>query len=177
MHGLDETIRVTVGSSPYSQSELLEASKKDNLANYCALPISVNQRKKELAEAFVSNFQENMWLTLVLLPKEAIDLYFRLCRLKENQKISLSLEKDAEVLKLLIYLEMTDLIFGAGETDIRLELPTDYKNSFQAFFQNLKNFASGSECTCYLSLEWKTGSWQKVVKGYVQLDDRATMLL
>ncbi len=180
MHEFDGTIRVTVGSSPYSQSELLEASKKDNLVNYCRyciLSTSANQRKKELAEAFASNLQENMWLTMVLLPKEAIDLYFRLCRLKENQKISLSLEKDAEALKLLIYLGMTDLLFAAGETNIRLELSADYKNSFQAFFQNYKNFAPGSECTRYLSPEQKTGSWQKIVKGYAQLDYRATMLL
>ncbi len=180
MHEFDGTIRVTVGSSPYSQSELLEASKKDNLANYCrycALPIQANRKKKELAEAFASNLQENMWLTLVLLPQEAVDLYFRLCRLKENQKLSLSLEKDVEVLKLLIYLGMTDLLFQAGETDIRLELPTDYKNSFQVFFQNPKNFAPGSECTRYLSPEQKTGSWQKILKGYLQLDNRAIMLL
>ncbi len=180
MHEFDETIRVTVGSSPYSQSELLEVSKKDNLVNYCRyciLSISASQRKKELAEAFASNLQENMWLTMVLLTKEAIDLYFRLCRLKENQKISLSLEKDAEVLKLLIYLGMTDLLFQAGETDIRLEIPTDYKNSFQVFFQNPKNFAPGSECTRYLSPEQKTGSWQKILKGYLQLDNRAIMLL
>lgn len=180
IHKFDETIRVTIGNSRYSQSGLLEASKKENLVNYCRysmLSISANWRKKELAEAFTSNLRENMWLTMVLLPKEAIDLYLRLCCLKENQKCSLNLEKDAEALKLLIYLGMTDLLFGAGETDIRLELPTDFKKYFQVFFQNSKNFAPRSECTCYLSPEQKTGSWQKIVKGYTKLDDRTTMLL
>lgn len=180
MHKSDTAFRVTVGSSRYTQSQLLEASKKDSLVNYCryaVLASSVSWRKKELAEAFASNLQENMWLTMALLSKEAIDLYFRLCRLKENQKLSLSLEEDAEALKLLIYLGMTDLIFGAGETDIRLELPTDYKKSFQIFFQNSKNFAPESECTSYLSPEQKTGSWQKIVKGYAELDYRVSMLL
>lgn len=172
--------RVTVGSSRYTQSQLLEASKKNNLIDYCRyslLPVSANRRKKELAEAFTANLQENMWLTLVLLPREAIELYFRLCRLKENQKLTLNLEKEKAALELLIYLGMTDLIFGEGETDIRLELSTDYKKSFQLFFQNSKNFAPESVCTSFLSPEQKTGSWQRIVKGYEELDYRVTMLL
>ena len=180
MHQFDEAIRITVGSSRYSQSQLLEASKKDNLVNYCRyaiLPTSTNWRKKELAEAFASNLQEHMWLTMVLLPKAGIDLYFRLCRLKENQKLSINLEEEADALKLLVYLGMVDLIFEAGETDIRVELSQDYKKSFQKFFQDIRNFGPKSECALYLPPKQKAGSWQKIIKGYEKLDYHADLLL
>ncbi|MEH2958329.1 hypothetical protein [Candidatus Merdisoma sp. JLR.KK006] len=179
MHEYDENIRVTVGASKYSQAELLEISKKDNLLNYCrysSLPVAANWKKKQLSEAFCSNLKENTWLAMVLLPRTGLELYFRLCRLKENQKLSLS-QEEAEALKVLLYLGMADLLLTKEETDIRLELPADFKKYFLKFFQDSRNFTSKSACASYLSHGQKAGSWQKIVKGYEKLDYRTSMLL
>ena len=179
MYEDDESIRVTVGTSRYSQAELLEASKKNNLLNYCRyaiLPVSANWKKRQLAEAFCNNLKENTWLTMVLLPRTGLELYFRLCRLKENQKLSLSPE-EAEVLKVLMYLGITDLLLTKGEPKIRLELSADFKKYFQGYFQDSRNFKQKTACTLYLSPELKAGSWQKIAKGYEKLDYRVTMLL
>lgn len=179
MYEDDESIRVTVGTSRYSQAELLEASKKNNLLNYCRyalLPVSANWKKRQLAEAFCSNLKENTWLTMVLLPRTGLELYFRLCRLKENQKLSLNPE-EAEVLKVLIYLGITDLILTKEDPQIRLELSADFKKYFQEYFQDSHNFKQKSACTVYLSPELKAGSWQKTAKGYEKLDYRVSMLL
>lgn len=175
----DESIRVTVGTSRYSQAELLEASKKDNLLNYCryaGLSVSANWKKKRLAEVFCNHLKENTWLIMVLLPRIGLELYFRLCRLKGNQKLSLNPE-EAEALKVLIYLGITDLLWTNEDPEIRLELSADFKICFQKYFQDSRNFKQKAPCTLYLSPELKAGSWQKIAKGYEKLDCRALMLL
>lgn len=179
MYEDDESIRVTVGTSRHSQAELLEASKKNNLLNYCRyaiLPVSANWKKRQLAEAFCNNLKENTWLTMVLLPRTGLELYFRLCRLKENQKLSLN-PKEATALKVLIYLGITDLLLTKEDPKIRLELSADFKKYFQEYFRDSRNFKQKSACTVYLSPESKAGSWQKIVKGYEKLDYHVSMLL
>lgn len=175
----DESIRVTVGTSRYSQPELLEASKKDSLLNYCryaGLSISANWKKKQLAEAFCNHLKENTWLIMVLLPRIGLELYFRLYRLKENQKLSLN-QEETEALKVLLYLGITDLLWTNENPEIRLELSADFQKCFQKYFQDSRNFKQKAPCTLYLSPELKAGSWQKIAKGYEKLDYRATMLL
>lgn len=179
MYGDEESIRVTVGTSKHSQAELLEASKKDDLLNYCryaGLTVSANWKKKQLAEAFCNHLTEEPWLAMVLLPRTGLELYFRLCRLKENQKLSLNSD-EADMLNVLIYLGITDLLLTGEEPRIRLELSADFKKCFQEYFRAPRNFKPKTACTLYLSPELKTGSWQKVAKGYEKLEYRATMLL
>lgn len=179
MYGDNESVCVTVGTSVYSQAELLAASQKDNLLNYCryaGLSVSANWKKKQLAEAFCNNLRENTWLTMVLLPRMELELYFRLCRLKENQKLSIN-QEETEALKSLIYLGTIDLVLTGEAQRIRIELSADFKKYFQKYFQDSPNFKPKAPCTLYLSPELKAGSWQKIAKGYEKLDYRVAMLL
>ncbi|XCP85057.1 hypothetical protein ABXS75_18855 [Roseburia hominis] len=174
------SVRVTVKNSTYSQAEILSTTKKDSLCDYCnyaGLHIKKAWKKKKIAESFSTNLQENIWLTMVLLPEEAIELYFRLCKVGENQKISLDLYKVEASLSLFLYLGIMDIVLQTGSPSFAIELPGDFKKRFMEMFRGTTKFDRASEAAVYLSPELKVGGWQKIVKGYQKLDERVSWLL
>lgn len=180
MHNDERILAITATISQHSQARLLEAATKNTLLNYCRyalLFISSNCRKNQFAEAFADNLRENPWLSMVLLPKAALELYLRLCLIETSQEVSIDLEKEAKAVNTLLSLGMADLALGAGKKDIYLELPADFKKSFRKFFENTQNFSQKSICAKYLSPELKAGTWKKVMQGYASLDCRIIMLL
>lgn len=174
---MDE-IKVTAGSSAHRQADLLEQEKKKTLLKYCqyaGVPVRTNWKKQKIAEAFCAYMQENMWLVLLMLPREAVELYMRLCRLKKEQRIRVDEGSEAPIL--LVNLGLVDLLYLEEKELLVLELSEDFKVCFQEEFRDVHRYGRTSPAAVYLSMEMRSGSFQRIMKGYAQLDTRASKLI
>lgn len=174
-----DEVRISVDVSEYGQAELLGQVKKENLLRYCryaGFRTKSTWRKAQIAECSCRNPQENIWLCLVLLPREALELYLRLCRMKKGRKISVDAE-DVDLLRLFLDLGIANMAYPDQKNVLIFELAEDFRQSFLQVFQSTYRFNRDSPASVYLPPEKKTGSWQKLADGYGLLDERVGMLL
>lgn len=175
-----ESIRITVRTSKASQTELLAVTKKESLIDYCryaGLSIKTAWKKEKLSRCFCDNLQQNMWLSMVLLTESAMNMYLHLCRVKDNQKISLDLAEKGAALSLFLHLGIMDIVLEKGRKSFAIELSENFKRCFLKEFQSSRRFERHSPAAVYLSPELKVGGWQKIIKGYKKLDNRVGDLL
>ena len=127
---MDE-IRIMAARTSDTQAELLSQEKKKTLLKYdqyVGIKTKSGWKKLKAAEEFCKYMQEHIWLMLLMLPRDAVELYTRLCRLKPEQR--LSVDKGSEAPLLLVDLGLVDLTYLPAKELLVLELAEDIKECF-----------------------------------------------
>lgn len=174
---MDE-IRLMTGKTAYTQAELLSQEKKKTLLNYgqyAGVKTKTNWKKLKAAEEFSRYMQEHIWLVLLMLPQDAVELYARLCRLKPEQRIAV--DKGSEAPLLLVDLGLVDLAYLPEKELLVLELAEDIKECFLEMLRDVHCFGRTSEAAVYLSSDLRSGSYKRIMKGYQELDTRISKLI
>ncbi len=174
---MDE-IPIIAESTKLQQAELLAQEKKKTLLKYCQyvkVATKSNWKKIKVAEAFCDYIRAHMWMVLLLLSKEAVELYMRLCRLKPEQRIRV--DKGSEAPMLLVDLGLVDMAFLPEKEILILELAEDFKKIFIEVFRDVQSFGRTSPAASYLSPELRCGSFKRIIKGYEELDTRISKLI
>lgn len=174
---MDE-IQIMAGSARQRQADLMSQEKKKTLLKYCQytkVATKSNWKKIKVAEAFCDYIREHMWMILLLLSKEAVELYMRLCRLKPEQRIRV--DKGSEAPMLLVDLGLVDMVFLPEKEILILELAEDFKACFTEVFRDVQGFGRTSPAAAYLSPELRSGSFKRILKGYEELDSRISKLI
>ena len=174
---MDE-IRIMAARTSDTQAELLSQEKKKTLLKYdqyVGIKTKSGWKKLKAAEEFCKYMQEHIWLMLLMLPRDAVELYTRRCRLKPEQR--LSVDKGSEAPLLLVDLGLVDLTYLPAKELLVLELAVDIKECFLEMLRDVHCFGRTSEAAVYLSPDLRSGSYMRIMKGYEELDTRISKLI
>lgn len=174
----------TVNNNIGNQQGFLKSLEKASLIRYCqyaGFTIKTNWKKDVLANIFSQCLAENPWYYLILLPKEALDLYIKLIKFKGTTPFQLEdTGSTISSMELFLYLGMMDIHLKMDRNKkeiIILTLAEETVITFEQYINRKENYGRMSKAAIYLSSELPCDGRNKILKGYNILSIRIADLL